>query len=163
MQAIWSRLISSEGRGRADRNWLKMAVLAAALIVLAAIAYRFVAPLTSWRHAAEQAVSPAQRVALEQCTEAAYMFHDVRWAAACMDVAERDEALHAACMNDADVMGDPQLGQSYCDTMFGLSDGSAECTLPDARAAPLDALLMDAEQTCRAEARVQSRVSRRAD
>jgi hypothetical protein len=160
MPAMLSILISSEWSARTARNRLRTAMLAAALIVLAALAYRFAAPLTGWRNAPRAAVSPAQRVALEQCTEAAYMFHDVRWAAACMDVAEQNEALHAACLNDADIVGNPQLGQRYCDTVFGLSDGSAECTLPDARAAPLDALLMDAEQKCRAESRVQSHASR---
>jgi hypothetical protein len=160
MLAILSRLMPSGLRASTARNWLKMAVLAAALIVLAALAYRFVVPQTGWRHASQEAVSPAQRVVLEQCTEAAYMFHDVRWAAACMDVAEQDEALHAACLNDADIMGDPQLGKRYCDSRFGLSDGSAECTLPDARAGPLDALLADAEQKCHAEARVRNHASR---
>jgi hypothetical protein len=61
----------------------------------------------------------------QQCMEAAMLFHDVRWAAACSEVAEQ-----------------------------GLSDGNAECDLPNARAGRLYALLRQAEQECLAESRL---------
>jgi hypothetical protein len=60
-----------------------------------------------------------------QCMEAAMLFHDVRWAAACSDLAEQ-----------------------------GQSDGNTECDLPNARAGRLYALLRQAEQECLAESRL---------
>ena len=60
----------------------------------------------------------------QQCMEAAMLFHDVRWAAACSELADQ-----------------------------GQTDGNAECDLPNARAGRLHALLRQAEQECLAEAR----------
>jgi hypothetical protein len=133
------------------------------LVVMVSIAYRWMAWAPESEKPIPQPASAAQRVELQQCTEAAYMVHDVRWAAACMAVAEETDVLHAACVNDPAVSGDPQLGERYCDRKYGVSDGSAECTLPDARAAVLDALLADAERKCRAQAAAPSLAGRRGD
>ena len=59
------------------------------------------------------------------CMEAAQLVHDVRWAAACMQLAQQ-----------------------------GQGDGIADCELPDAKAGELYALLQEAEQRCVAESRL---------
>jgi hypothetical protein len=66
-----------------------------------------------------------QRNALEHCRQAAHMIFDVHWAAACM--AEADQP-------------------------SGSGDGHAECDLPDAKAAVVNAWLVEAEARCEAEA-----------
>lgn len=60
----------------------------------------------------------------EHCVEHAHLVHDVRWAAACMQRAQQGEG-----------------------------DGIADCDLPGADAARLNALLDEAEQRCVAESR----------
>lgn len=59
------------------------------------------------------------------CMENAHLVHDVRWAAACMQLAQQGEG-----------------------------DGIADCELPGAHSGPLYALLDEAEQRCVAESRV---------
>lgn len=92
---------------------------------------------------------PARRAAYATCTEGAVMFHDVRWAAACMVLAER----HAACMRDDTVRANPQLGSDYCERTFGSGDGMPECELPQDAAAALHGLLRQADRQCLAEFR----------
>jgi hypothetical protein len=103
---------------------------------------------------APETAGGSTRAAIEQCAEAAQLVHDVRWAAACMVLAEQDRARHAACMENPDIIGNPGLSKAYCDRTFGQNDGLADCTLPDERAASLLALLTAAEQRCAAEPRV---------
>jgi hypothetical protein len=100
-------------------SWaLGLAVLA--LIAVAALIYPFAAQAPSSSVIArEQVASPAQ----QQCLEAATLFHDVRWAAACSELAEQ-----------------------------GQSSGYADCDLPNARAGRMYGLLRQAEQECQAEA-----------
>ena len=94
-----------------------LAVLA--LLAVAALAWRFDAGTpASQLIAREQLASPAQ----QQCLEAATLFHDVRWAAACSELAEQ-----------------------------GQSSGFADCDLPNARAGRLYGLLRQAEQECLAD------------
>ena len=66
-----------------------------------------------------------QRSAFEHCRQSAHMIFDVHWAAACMVEA-----------------GQPS----------GSGDGHAECDLPDAKAAVVNAWLDEAEARCEAEA-----------
>ncbi len=136
----------------AARNWLIGAILAAALLAGAGLVSHLLVDRTVTAEPAPEPVGAAQRLAQQQCAEAAFLFHDVRWAAACMVLAEQDEWKHAACLNDPAIAANPQLGKDYCDKTFALRDGSPECDLPDARAASLHALLRDAEEKCRAEA-----------
>lgn len=70
------------------------------------------------------ALAPSARHALAECGESAMLLHDVRWAAACMLLAQQDET----------------------------RDGSTDCELPPAHAARLNALLDRAEQRCLADA-----------
>lgn len=65
-----------------------------------------------------------QRSAIEHCRQSAHMIFDVHWAAACM--AEANES-------------------------SGAGDGHAECDLPDAKAAAVNAWLDEAEARCVAE------------
>ena len=67
---------------------------------------------------------PAPSQAVQECMEAAGLFHDVRWAAACSELADQ-----------------------------GQTDGTTECDLPNARAGRLYAMLGQAEQECMADAR----------
>jgi hypothetical protein len=65
--------------------------------------------------------------ALEQCQQAAQMVYAVHWAVACMT----------------------EVGQAST----GVADGNAECDLPDAKAAVVNAWLNEAEKQCIAEVR----------
>jgi hypothetical protein len=71
-------------------------------------------------------VSTRQRLRQEQCLEAAVLFHDVRWAAACAALAEQ-----------------------------GKSDGLPECELPDTEAQRLYALLDENERRCMADGKAR--------
>lgn len=73
-------------------------------------------------------IEQARRGAIESCRYAARMVYDVHWAAACAT----------------------QAGQASP----GQADGHAECNLPDAKAAVVNAWLDEAERRCMAEARV---------
>lgn len=134
------------------RKWLIGGILAAALLGGAGLVSRFPVDRPVTAEPAPEPVSAAQRLAQQQCAEAAFLSHDVRWAAACMVLAEQDEWKHAACLDDPAIAANPQLGKDYCDRTFALRDGSTDCDLPDARAASLNASLSDAEEKCRAEA-----------
>jgi hypothetical protein len=68
-------------------------------------------------------VKVTRSAALQHCTEGVILFHDVRWAAACMKQAEQDP----------------------------LADGSADCDLPAPKAARLYELLKEGELKCVAE------------
>jgi hypothetical protein len=141
-------------RSGTARQWLKGGFVAAALLGGAALAllfgaYRFFAGLP-----ATAPITAVQRQVEEQCAEAALLFHDVRWAAACMVLAEQDDSRREACLDDPAIAANPQLGKDYCNRTFPLRDGSADCDLPDARAASLNSLLADAERKCGAEAKL---------
>lgn len=139
------------------RKWLKGGLASAALLGGAVLVSHFVAdvsvvdrPVTA--EPAPKPVSAAARLALEQCVKDAFLLYDVHWSAACMVVAEQDEAKHAACLNDPAVMANPHLGKDYCDRIFPPRDDSIDCDLPGARAASVNAFLRDAQQKCQADA-----------
>ncbi|MBI2771702.1 MAG: hypothetical protein HYX47_18900 [Burkholderiales bacterium] len=71
-----------------------------------------------------QAFAVPAWVVQENCIEGANLFHDVRWAVACQAQADQ-----------------------------GLGSGIADCELPDTHASRLYALLEQAENRCRAEAK----------
>jgi hypothetical protein len=131
---------------------LKTTLIAAMLLAGAAVLFRAAITVPG-----ERAVTPMpsgpQRLALERCEEHVLMVHDVRWAAACMALAEQNEARYAKCLEDPAIVGNPQLGKDYCKRTLAEADGSAECTLPPVRAAPLNAILRDDEEKCAVEAR----------
>lgn len=138
-------------RSTTARKWLKGALVAAALLGGAGLVAHFAVDRPVPAQHAPQPGSAATPLApeQEQCVKDAFLFHDVRWAAACMVAAEQDEAKRAACLEDPAIMGNPQLGRDYCDRTFAPRDDSVDCDLPEARAATLNALLRDAEQECR--------------
>lgn len=106
-------------RPAALRTSWALGLVVLALLAVAALAWRSDAgDPASQAIAREQLASPAQ----QQCLEAATLFHDVRWAAVCSELAEQ-----------------------------GLSNGYADCDLPNARAGRLYGLLRQAEQECLAE------------
>jgi len=109
--------------GRA-RVWLQAGGAAVVLLALAGMADRYRA-LTDGGHDAATSLPLAQRAALEHCSESAALVHDVRWAAACMALAEHDPA----------------------------HDGAADCELPPAQAGRLNSLLQEADRRCLAEAK----------
>ncbi|HSV47178.1 MAG TPA: hypothetical protein VLJ58_15420 [Ramlibacter sp.] len=132
-------------------TWLKTGIATAALAAAGWAGLSLVP--AALRAPAQVLTSADSRRALAHCTEGAMLFHDVRWAAACMVVAEQDVARHAACLEDPAIMADPKRGQDHCDRTFGMSDDSPECTLPPGQAAHVNALLRDEEKRCAAEAR----------
>ena len=106
------------------RVWLQAGCALAILLVVAGWADR--ERSSAGRLIAIQAAVPlAERAALEHCSESATWVHDVRWAAACMALAEHDP----------------------------MQDGSAECELPPEAAARLNLMLQEAEQRCVLEAK----------
>ena len=107
-------------RSTAARPPLAVGVAVLALLAVGALVYSDGVETTGVEGARRESASSHV-----QCMEAAMLFHDVRWASACSDLAEQ-----------------------------GQSDGNAECDLPNARAGRLYALLRQAEQECLAEARL---------
>ncbi|MBI5279668.1 MAG: hypothetical protein HY854_24760 [Burkholderiales bacterium] len=102
-------------------GWLATGFVVAALLAVAAHEYR--------SRATRQVSLPdypkvTRSAALQHCTEGAMLFHDVRWAAACMYQAEQDAQ----------------------------ADGGPDCDLPPQKAARLYELLKEAELKCVAEA-----------
>jgi hypothetical protein len=111
MQAIFDKSLLS---GRRPAAALAIACLVAALAAVL------------WRPGRGPAVtaSAVDYARQEHCMEAANLVHDVRWAAACMQLAQQGEG-----------------------------DGIADCELPNGQAGALYALLQQAEQRCVAESR----------
>jgi len=104
--------------------WLQAALAILVLLAVAAFAVR--RPAADDRQRGAVAALPlAQRAALEQCGESAVLLYDIRWAAACLALAENDP----------------------------VRDGSVDCELPPALAQPLNLLLQEEEQRCLAEAK----------
>ena len=109
-------------------KWLKVSILAAVLLAGAGACYRFIVVLPGIGQARQDGGTAAQRRdALEHCRQAARLLYDVHWAVACMT----------------------EAGQAPP----GLADGHADCDLPDARAAVVNAWLDEAEKRCVAEVR----------
>ena len=133
-------------------RWWRAGLAALLVVASTGAVYRYAVPRGAPKPLAREAsLRAVVGLAEQRCLEGAGLFHDVRWAAACMQVAEQNDARHAACLDDPSVTADPQKGAAYCDKQFPLSDGSAECELPNERAGKLYALLREAEQNCSAE------------
>jgi hypothetical protein len=117
-------------------KWLKVYIVAAVLLAGAGAFHRFVFVLPGIEQARQDGGNAARQVgepqlaqqgsALEHCRQAARLLYDVHWAVACMT----------------------EAGQSP-----GLADGHADCDLPDAKAAVVNAWLNEAEKRCIAEVR----------
>lgn len=118
-------------------KWLKVSIVVAVLLAGAGAFYRFVFIPPGIEQARQDRGNAARRAdefrlaerrnALEHCREAARMVYDVHWAVACMT----------------------EVGQASA----GLADGHAECDLPNAKAAVVNAWLNEAEERCMAEVR----------
>lgn len=108
-------------------KWLKVSAVVAVPLACAGAFYRFAVVLPGTEVAALYRVnSPAPRhSAVEDCLQAAQMVYAVHWAVACMSQAAQATA--------------------------GAGDGNAECDLPDAKAAVVNAWLDEAEKACIAE------------
>lgn len=127
MALLLPQLLRSGGLPvRPARWWAGAAVVV--LLLLAGLAWWAARPAPVTR-VASQSLPPATRQALAECAESAMLLHDVRWAAACMLLAQQDET----------------------------RDGSTDCELPDAHAARLNELFHRAEQRCLAEAGARRR------
>jgi hypothetical protein len=121
MPATLPRHVLAAVRSTAVRPPLAVGMAVLALLAVGALVYSDGLD-TKGRERARRESAPSH--VQQQCMEAAMLFHDVRWAASCSDLAEQ-----------------------------GQSDGNAECDLPNARAGRLYALLRQAEQECLAESR----------
>jgi hypothetical protein len=117
----------SKERGPLDKL-LKLSIMVAVLLAGTGIFYHLVIYLPEVDRARradakQEAQAAAARTSVEQCLQAAQLLYDITWASACMAVAIHDKS----------------------------ADGSSECSLPDARAAPINASLGEAEAKCLAE------------
>jgi hypothetical protein len=109
-------------------RWLKASIMAVALLAGAGgLSLRYFAPAAPAPTAPDDFAVAHQRSAMVDCEEAAQMIYDVHWAAACQ----------------------AQAGQAS----QGFADGNAECDLPEAKAAVVNAWLNEAQRRCAAEAR----------
>jgi hypothetical protein len=139
-------------------KWLNSTNTMAVLLAGAGVFYQLATiPRAPERSKADREQAAARQPELEQCAEAAVLLHDISWASACMRVAQEAEARHAACLKDPLVMSNPQLGEAHCDKTYSPLDDSAECTLPAAHAATLNASLQEAEDRCLAQVGAKSR------
>jgi len=143
-------------------KWLKASIMVAVLLAGAGVFYHFVFFLPEVMQAnrdkdeadkSEGSPASARRAAYEECRQGAHLAYDVHWASACMFDASEAEAKHAACLRDPARASQPDQGKAHCDRVFERHDGAADCTLPAARAAAINAFLKEAEDKCRMEAR----------
>ncbi len=91
--------------------------------------------------------------ALDHCRRAAQLNFDVSWASACMQQADR----HAACMRERSLTEPLAMASERCAQLHGEPDGFTDCTLPNERAAVLNAAYDRADGQCLAEATPRSR------
>ena len=113
-----------------DDTRLKASIMAALLAGAGAASFLYFAravPATGPAPRADEFTVANARSAMVSCREAVQMTFDVHWAAACQ----------------------AQAGSAGADG----ADSSAECDLPDARAAVVNAWLDEAERRCSAEGR----------
>ncbi len=108
------------------RRWIKDYMMAAVLLAGAAAFYYFALVLPGKLRSIESPLAQ-QRSAIEECRRAARMVFDVQWAAACMTDSAQSQA--------------------------GDLDGHADCDLPDAKAAVVNAWLTQDENRCLGEVR----------
>jgi len=138
-------------------KWLKVSVAAGTLLAGTGVFYHYVVFLPGVERAREearQAAAVPARSGLDQCRQAAQLLYDVTWASACMTVAIQQQERHTECLKEEAIVLDPsRRGRAHCDQQFGNADGSSECSLPNARAALVNAAFKDAEERCQAEAR----------
>jgi hypothetical protein len=87
---------------------------------------------------------------LIHCRRAAQLQYDVAWASTCMALAERQTGSHAACMRELSEGDAAQAARAHCDALHAEADSSTDCTLPDDRAALLNAAYDRADAQCRA-------------
>ena len=109
--------------------------ITAAVLLVGGIAsslhyFAFLVPGNGVATRADEITIASGRSAMVGCQEAARMFYDVKWAAACM----------------------AQAGQSP----LNAHDGDAECDLPDDKAAVINAWLNEAEKRCHADVRASN-------
>jgi hypothetical protein len=121
------------------------------------------APWAALQGASRAPVAPAlpapgstERKAFDECRHNVSIVHDVYWASACTVLADEHRQLRSACMASR---GSPQL---LCPPLLEPVDDSPECTLPDDRAASLNAARAQAEQECLDEATASPRITGRA-
>jgi hypothetical protein len=130
--------------------WLKASTIAAVLVAGAGVFYHHVVYLPAEARRTETRPTAAQS-GLDQCRHSARLHYDITWASVCMAIASQEEQRHAQCLRES--QGEPAQVRDRCDKLHGERDGSSECTLPDARAAVVNAAFKDADDRCVAEAK----------
>lgn len=137
-------------------NWLKASTGTAIVLAGAGVFYHLVVHLPAVEQARREEAERSQanapnvatrRMVMEQCQQAARLLYDIHWASACMVSANHADAQHAMCLRDPAVKD-----KAHCD-QFDRTDSAPDCTLPGARAAPINAMLRDAEARCLVEAK----------
>ena len=131
-------------------QWLKASVAAAVLMAGAGVFHHYVVFLPDEARRAETRPATGQS-GLDQCRQSARLHYDITWASACMTVASQEEQRHAECLRNG--QGEAAQVRARCDKLHGERDGSSDCTLPDARAAVVNAAFKDADDRCVAEAK----------
>lgn len=91
------------------------------------------------------------RKAFEWCQDNVTIVHDVYWASACVVVAEEQRRQRTACLEAQASLQGAAAGPE-CEAAAAPPDDSPDCTLPDARALPLNKARAKAEQQCLDEA-----------
>lgn len=135
---------------RSIDNWLKASAAAAALMAGAGVFHYHVVHLPGETRRAEARLAAGQS-GITQCRQAARLHYDVTWASACMAFGHQEAQHHAACLRDARIHPDPALRQDHCDQLHAERDNTSECTLPDDRAAVVNAAFKDADDRCVAQ------------
>jgi hypothetical protein len=131
-------------------HWLKASAMTAVLMAGAGVFHHYVIYLPDEARRAE-ARATAPQPGPDQCRESARLHFDINWASACMVVALRQEQRHAECLSEG--RGESEQVRARCDKLHVERDGSSDCTLPDARAAVVNAAFKDEDDRCVAEAK----------
>ncbi|TFY99259.1 hypothetical protein EZ313_22100 [Ramlibacter henchirensis] len=144
-------------------KFVKASVIAGALMGGGGVFYHYVVFLpgveraksekeAAAEHQKEQAAA-ARRAAYERCNRSARAIYDMDWANACKLKASRNKTEYQHCLRDPLVAGNPYLGKSHCEKMYGQQEQSDECSLSTSQANYLNSRLKESQERCLAEAR----------
>lgn len=90
--------------------------------------------------------------AIESCTAAAAQNYLSNWSASCQDLANGLENSLRACFSDPKIKA--LMDENYCKRTFGDGDPSPNCSLPRARADPINQAYRDEQEKCLAKAKL---------
>ncbi len=155
-------------------KYLKWALITMSLMIGFGIFYHYVVYLPGLEkqkeeRAKEEKAKEEKRIAEEKrmaeeketqnrsrysiCVSGAQQNYKANWAQACESFAKAQEQSLRACLSDSQIINSPDLGVNFCKRRFPAWDSSPNCSLPQAKADPINQTFKQEQDMCLAEAR----------